>query len=119
MTLKQADVIMKDYAKFLEITDGKLRFIFLSTIPQGLLPYSKKVIMEAFKIVIKHCEVKGDQITIDLILKCIPNLIDYVNDEEAFKKASSHFSNKVCQSSFKKYLGECQRDRFKYVTSNF
>lgn len=51
MDLKLADAIRLDWGKFLEISNGPLMMVFMTKIPQSLLPYPKEKIIEALDVV--------------------------------------------------------------------
>lgn len=118
MTLKQADHIRQDWGKFLEITNGHLIGLFLTNIPERLLPYKKEVILEALNMLIEYCKSNGDTESINLIKNTIPSLDWYVNDSEALATAAKNFNDKVYLDLFKK-TDESQQKQYDYVLANY
>ncbi|MDP3957278.1 MAG: hypothetical protein Q8Q10_02135 [bacterium] len=60
MTLEQADIIMKEYGKFLEHVDCKFTPIFAIGKPESILPFPKKVIEESLSIMLDQFRSVGD-----------------------------------------------------------
>ncbi|MFA6492663.1 MAG: hypothetical protein WCV58_00785 [Patescibacteria group bacterium] len=115
MSLELADAIRMDWGKFLELTNGTLMGIFMSTIPQSFLPYPKETIKEAMGIIIKHCSDSGDSKTVELCQTTLAFLEFYVSDEEAIKKASKFFNDKNYLEAVLPRLAETQRKQFEYL----
>jgi hypothetical protein len=118
MTLQQADQIRMDWAKFLEITNGRLVSLFLTHIPERFLPYSKEVIIEALEIVIKQFEKEGNQGAANITKATIPYLEWYVDDSEAIAIAAKNFVDKEYQKVFSK-TNDGQEKQYKYIIENF
>ena len=118
MTLKQADHIRQDWGKFLEITNGQLTGLFLTNIPERLLPYKKEVILEALNMLIEHCTSNGDTESINLIKNTIPFLDLYVDDSEALAFAVKNFNDRDYLDLFKK-TNDSQQKQYEYVLANY
>ena len=115
MNLKTADAIRMDWGKFLEITNGNLMMIFLTKIPESLLPYPKKTIEEALNIIARHFHNKGDSKAVQSIQTTIPFLMSYVPDKEAIENAKSNFGNKKYLNAIIPRLGEKQKEQLRYI----
>lgn len=117
MNLKTADAIRMDWGKFLEITNGNLMMIFLTNIPESLLPYPKKTIEEALNIVAKHFHNQGNSEAVQTIQTTIPFLMNYVPDKEAIENAKTKFDNKEYLKAILPHLGDKQKEQLKYIVN--
>ena len=118
MTLKQADHIRQDWGKFLEITNGQLIGLFLTAIPERLLPYKKEVILEALNTLIEYCKNNGDIESMNLIKNTVATLDWYVDDSVALTAAAKNFNDKDYIDLFKK-TKDSQQEQYEYVLANY
>lgn len=119
MTLEQANQIKQDWGKFLEMTNGRLMSLFLGQIPELLLPYKKEIIEEALEIMIKYFSDNANEEAVNTIKSSIQLLGMYVDDREAIKEASKHFSDKDYLDIISKTTGNDQQKQYEYVLNNF
>ncbi len=115
MSLAVAEVIMKDWGKFLEITNGNLGAVFLSNIPESFLPYPKEKIEEALNIAAEAFYDQGNMEYVRTIQSTIPLLNFYVPDSLALEKAKLNFANENYVSSILKYTGNKQQEQLQNV----
>ena len=107
-----------DWGKFLEITNGNLVMIFLTKIPESLLPYPKKTIEEALNIVAEYFHNQGNSEAVQAIQATIPFLMSYVPDKKALENAKTIFGNKEFIKSILPRLGEKQKEQLKYIINS-
>lgn len=110
MDLKLADRIRLDWGKFLEISNGPLMMLFMSKIPQSLLPYPKEKIIEALEIVIQHFAILGNSEAVKTTESTKPLLEFYVDDQEAIKAAAKNLNNEDYLKAILPKLSERQKD---------
>lgn len=110
MDLKLADKIRLDWGKFLEISNGPLMMLFMSKIPQSLLPYPKEKIIEALDLVAQHFAIMGNEKAVKTIESTKPFLELYVDDQEAIGEAAKNFSNKNYLDAILPKLPQRQKD---------
>lgn len=119
MTLKQADVIRRDWGKFLEVTNGCLSEIFLYPIPEAFLPYPKKAIKESLTMVAKNFTDNGESEGAELAMRSIVFLDIYQDNEEALKKFSEKLKDEIFTSVIKKGFNKTQKKQLKYILENY
>jgi len=110
MDLKLADKIRLDWGKFLEISNGPLMMLFMSKIPQSLLPYPKEKIIEALDVITQHFAAIGNSEAVKTIESTKPLLEFYVDDQEAIQAAIKNFSNENYLKAILPKLPERQKD---------
>lgn len=115
MTLEEADIIRKDWGKFLEITNGSLMMLFFTKIPESFLPYPKETIEEALNVVAEHFHNLGNAEAVNTVQATIPFLMSYVPDKEAIEQLKTNLSNQKYVDVILPNLGEKQREQLKYI----
>lgn len=93
MTLEQADIVMKEYGKFLEYVDYKFTPIFSMGKPESILPFPKQVIEEGLGIMLDRFRDIGDTKTANSIDACLVSLTSYISDEEALTEAAKRIGD--------------------------
>jgi hypothetical protein len=92
MTLNEANKIVKFWGAYIEYCQDRLQAIFMSHIPESLLPYPQEIIEEALNILGKHYYDIGDHEASKLIQESFRCLALYVKDEEAMLGALQIFN---------------------------
>lgn len=93
MTIEEADEIRLGYGKFLEVANGQLIKLFLTEIPECLLPYPKKDIEEALGICIDFFRSEGEEDLVETFKAVRASLIFYKPVKQALKSASERFAD--------------------------
>ncbi len=93
MTLEEASKITNLWGKYLEHTNGKMMRLFLTKIPQSLLPYPKDVIEEACNVMAEHYFNQGNHKAEMIFKETAAFLLSYVDDEEALLEAAKRFND--------------------------
>lgn len=93
MDIRIAEAIMHDFGKFLELSHGALMGMFLTEIPESLLPYPKAQIEEGLVIMRNYFNSTGENEAVQHIETCLSSLMFYVEDEVAIKSATRSFTN--------------------------
>ncbi len=108
MTLEEADKIRTIWGKYLEYCHGRFLTLFLSSIPESLLPYPREILEEALNIVAKHFHDTGNRKSSQLIQDSISNLLFYTCDRDALAHASQMLSNEKTRSRIETSINEFQ-----------
>lgn len=82
MTLEEAYKIFNIWQAFQESHD-KLVKMFLFSVPESLLPFPAKKIVEAMSVYKKYCQDMGDTAGCRVIDNSLPSLIYYQDDKKA------------------------------------
>ncbi len=93
MTIIEANKIVQIWARHLEFTHAKLVRVFLSSIPQSLLPYPTQQMEEAFNIMGEYYLNQGDKDGERLMKESVSYLLRYVDDEKALFQAAANYSD--------------------------
>lgn len=110
MDLKLADKIRLDWGKFLEISNGPLMMLFMSKIPQSLLPYPKEKITEALDLIVRHFAAMDNEEAVKTIESTKPFLELYIDDQEAIGAAAKNFNNESYLKAILPKLSGRQKD---------
>lgn len=100
MTSEQADIVMKEYGKFLEHVDYKITPVFSVGKPESILPFPKKVIAESLNMMRDQFSAVGDTKMVNAIEQATANLVSYIADEEALAEAVKRISDSDYVSRF-------------------
>jgi hypothetical protein len=118
LSLDQAQRVTHDFGKYLEVA-GFVVQLFMSAIPELLLPYPKEVIQQALDIMSSYYNEKGDTEAVNQLVIGRTMLMGYINSEKAF----SDFAKLLETPNFKNLifpkLEEMQRDRLKSINMEF
>lgn len=117
MTLKQADHITQDFAKFLEISHGNLLLLFKTDIPEGLLPYKKEVVENAFNIMLDYYSENED--ATNAFKAAMAHLLFYTNSTKGIKVFISRVIDEEFSKQFPKSSSEQQDRLLDYAKKNF
>lgn len=109
MNIKIAEAIMHDYGKFLEIAHGGLMALFLTEIPESLLPYPKVKIEEALRTMADFFQ-ENETIRRN-IEACLSSLLFYVEDERALESFWERIKNKEFLKKFLEGRKKMQKER--------
>ncbi len=93
MKLSEAEEIFKVWQHFAYPMHSILHSIFLSNIPESLLPYPKDKLEEALNIVAKRFHDQGDYETSKAIQTNMAMLISYKDDNEALEQYADMVKN--------------------------
>ena len=116
-SLEMAHAITTDWSKFIEITNGNLMMLFGTQIPQSLLPYPKKIIIEALDLVAQYFYSIENQKAADAVEFMKPVLECYVNDEEGISAAAERFTNEKYLNQVLPKLAERQNRVLEELTA--
>jgi len=119
MNLRVADAIRKDWGKFLEVTHGSLMMVFLTKIPQALLPYPKEAIEEALDVVVNHLASAGNYEAVKIIESTKSFLELYAEDKEALESAAEMFKDKNYLKSILPRLSKRQKELLTDLQTKF
>jgi hypothetical protein len=95
MDASRINQIIDAYGAFLESPEQKrLSRLFLTEIPESLLPYPKEEIKEALNVYIRHFEKIGKKDQAQAFNNVLTTLYTFVSDEEAIKRACERLTKK-------------------------
>jgi hypothetical protein len=117
MTLKQAEHIMQDFGKFMELTNGRLISLFMHSIPESLLPYTKEDIVTALDLMSDHFHENAEEGAVEEIKKVKTFLMFYENDNKAIDNLIEKYENKNSpyRKSFTDLSKKAQQEQMDYV----
>jgi hypothetical protein len=99
LTLGEAENIVTIWSIFIEHTEG-FRYIFLSDIPESVLPFPIEIIKGALNKMEAYYYEQGDHERVKLLELIEGDLILYTYDKEAMNGAISKFNKKIWQDAF-------------------
>jgi hypothetical protein len=91
MTFVEADNIVSIWGAYIEYCQDRLRALFISNIPQSLLPYPVETLEEALNIVGKFYHEARDYEASKLIQESFGCLAHYAPDDTALQGAAFKF----------------------------
>ena len=119
MNLKLAEAIMHDYGKFLEISHGGLMGLFLSEIPESLLPYPKEKIEEALLTMLTMANFFQKDEAVRRNIKTVLNsLMFYVEDKKALNLFLERIKNKEFIEKSLEARKKLQKERLNELEKN-
>jgi predicted RNase H-like HicB family nuclease len=93
MNINEAENIVQDWGKFLEVAQPAILKMFLSKLPESLLPHPKKQIKQALEVMINALESEGNTEFVETLNATGVWLEAYGDDQEAIAQANEHFNN--------------------------
>jgi hypothetical protein len=94
MTLNDADKIVHIWGKWEEFVYGWMKHIFMSGIPESLLPFSKDTLLEALNIMVEHYRNVGDKRGVKLMDESALMVYhEFVDDEKALLETAQNIND--------------------------
>jgi hypothetical protein len=94
MTLDDANTIVQIYGKYLEYASQKFTAVFLTSIPESVLPFPKDTLGVALQIMAQHYHKSGNDRAAKLMQEVGAHLyFAYKDDEEALIGAAKNLSD--------------------------
>lgn len=100
MTINEAQEVMHKYGFFLEHVNPSISKIFLTDMPESLLPYKKETILESLDIMEKEFTEQNNNQAVESIRGVRVLLSMYVDDHTAL----DGLNNKLNMPEFKKAI---------------
>jgi tRNA G37 N-methylase Trm5 len=94
MTLNDAEKIVHIWGRWEEFVYGRMKHIFMSGIPESLLPFPKDTLLEALNIMAEHYRNAGDKRGVKLIDESAFMIYhEFVDDEKALLETAKNIND--------------------------
>ena len=100
MTLDAASQIVVTWGKYVEFVFGKLMLVFGGQIPESMLPFPKKTLIEALNMVAEYHRGIGNQDGAKALESVTTLLNGYVDDEAALAQAAKNYNDPEWRKAF-------------------